>query len=647
MKKYILITLISLMFISACSDVKEDTSQNVIPSTLIQPASKTIILQEANQYSDNLAITYPKPEKVNIVVTTNNPNILLNGKSSITLFFDESNYLDPQEIHFSTSLKSVTNVCLGQEFQVKYEITSTVTGETITQVGNGYIVDKNHSTNFYLNKSGNAPLTVTANIITNEPTTLEYSLLNKEGTGISLTKIYNDAANEHNMQIYGLYENHTNIIEVKGKKADGSLCFTQKVPVKTEQIDFPNRNPDGTIGTVHNLSPDKVDNSWILLQLLNSNENHNVIVDLKGNIRWVLKHDGFAAPIRFMKDDSGNGDDVIEFLELDGDNITYFDMAGKTLDKTISGLSKAHHDSVNIPNTNKLLILANHPDYINRATFDDVVVEYDTNTKSITNYYDTGKLLPIDRRVNIVTFIERNTKDWFHSNSIDYDATDNGIIVSGRHQGVIKFNRDFTDVKWILAPHDRWSGSNVEGMPVDVSKKVLTPVDMYGNKITDNLVLTGWKADASGFDWTWGQHNAKILKKEGNILTLIVFDNGDNRHRKGEQAIGTYDDKGYSRAVIYEIDEASMTIKQIWEAGKSLGANGYSQIMSNAEMLSNGNIQMFSSFVIESSKIRPHSSYFEYEYNNPAAPIYQIIFPQTFRSYRAYRINPFDVLNKE
>lgn len=68
--------------------------------------------------------------------------------------------------------------------------------------------------------------------------------------------------------------------------------------------------------------------------------------------------------------------------------------------------------------------------------------------------------------------------------------------------------------------------------------------------------------------------------------------------------------------------------------------------MSNAEQLSNGNIQMFSSFVIEDSKTRQHSSYFEYEYNNPAAPIYQIIFPETFRSYRAYRVNPFDVLNK-
>lgn len=644
MKKYILITLISLMFISACSDVKEGTSQNVIPSTLIQPASKTIILQEANQYGDSISITYPKPEKVEIVVTTNNPSILLNGKNSITLFFDESNYLDPQEIHFSTSLKSVTNVCLGQEFQVKYDITLLSTGETITQAGNGYIVDKNHSTNFYLNKSGNAPLTVTANIITSEQTTLEYSILNKESTDISLKKIYNDAANEHNMQIYGLYENHTNVIEVKGKKADGSLCFTQKVPVKTERIDFPNRNPDGTVGFVSNLKPEKVDNSWILMQLSDRKSFYNIMIDLKGNIRWALTHDEFATPIKFIKDETGKGGDMVEIIPFNRDEITYYDMAGNALtDKTIINYS-THHDAVTIPGTNTMLILAN---LLGKDTNDDVVIEYDTSTKARTSY-EMGKLLPIDRRVNIVEFIKTHQSDWFHSNSIDYDVKDSGIIVSGRHQGVVKFDRYFTDVKWIIAPKVGWKGKTVDNITIDITEKVLQPVRMDGSPILDQAVLDGRKADTvSGFDWPWGQHSAKILKKEGSILTLIVYDNGDNRHRKGEQSIGTFDDKGYSRAVIYEIDEAHMTIKQIWEAGKELGVNGYSQIMSNADQLSNGNIQMFSSFVIESSKIRQHSSYFEYEYNNPAAPIYQIIFPENFRSYRAYRINPFDVLNKE
>lgn len=644
MKKYILISIMFLTFLSACADKKDSSSQNMIPATLLLPAHKTIMLQENNKYQDNITITYPRPEKVEINVSTNNPNILLNGKNSITLFFDESNYSTPQEIHFSTTNKVVTDVCLGQEFQVKYDILSAVNGKSITQFGNGYVIDKNHSTNFYLNPNGSAPLTVTANIITNEPTTLEYSVLNKDNTNISHTKILNELKNEHNIAIFGLYDNHLNFIEVKGKKADGSLCFSQKVPVQTESIDFPHKNPDGTIGFAYKTNPEKIDNSWILMQLSDRKSFYNIMIDIDGNIRWALTHDEFATPIKFIKDETGKGNDMVEIIPLNRDDITYYDMAGKALtDKTITNYL-THHDAVQIPNTSNMLILAN---LLGKQTNDDVVIEYNTATKTRVQSYEMGKLLPIDRRVNIIEFIRTHPSDWFHSNSIDYDNQDNGVIVSGRHQGVVKFNREFTEVKWIIAPKVGWSGKTVDNRTIDVTDKVLQPVRMDGSPILDQAVLDGRKADEiSSFDWPWGQHNAKILKKEGNILTLIVFDNGDNRHRKGEQSIGTFDDKGYSRAVIYEIDEANMTIKQIWEAGKSLGVNGYSQIMSNAEQLSNGNIQMFSSFVIEDSKTRQHSSYFEYEYNNPAAPIYQIIFPETFRSYRAYRVNPFDVLNK-
>lgn len=644
MKKYILISIMFLTFLSACADKKDNSSQNMIPATLLLPAHKTIMLQENNKYQDNITITYPRPEKVEINVSTNNPNILLNGKSNITLFFDESNYSTPQEIHFSTTNKVVTDVCLGQEFQVKYDILSAVNGKSITQFGNGYVIDKNHSTNFYLNPNGSAPLTVTANIITNEPTTLEYSVLNKDNTNISHTKILNELKNEHNIAIFGLYDNHLNFIEVKGKKADGSLCFSQKVPVQTESIDFPHKNPDGTIGFAYKTNPEKIDNSWILMQLSDRKSFYNIMIDIDGNIRWALTHDEFATPIKFIKDETGKGNDMVEIIPLNRDDIRYYDMAGKALtDKTITNYL-THHDAVSIPNTNNMLILAN---LLGKQTNDDVVIEYNTATKTRVQSYEMGKLLPIDRRVNIIEFIRTHPSDWFHSNSIDYDNQDNGVIVSGRHQGVVKFNREFTEVKWIIAPKVGWSGKTVDNRTIDVTDKVLQPVRMDGSPILDQAVLDGRKADEiSGFDWPWGQHNAKILKKEGNILTLIVFDNGDNRHRKGEQSIGVFDDKGYSRAVIYEIDEANMTIKQIWEAGKELGVNGYSQIMSNAEQLSNGNIQMFSSFVIEDSKTRQHSSYFEYEYNNPAAPIYQIIFPETFRSYRAYRVNPFDVLNK-
>uniref|UniRef100_UPI000760C365 aryl-sulfate sulfotransferase n=1 Tax=Pseudomonas sp. NBRC 111140 TaxID=1661055 RepID=UPI000760C365 len=41
-------------------------------------------------------------------------------------------------------------------------------------------------------------------------------------------------------------------------------------------------------------------------------------------------------------------------------------------------------------------------------------------------------------------------RNWAHVNAIDYDADDDSIIVSARHQGVVKIGRD-KQVKWILA----------------------------------------------------------------------------------------------------------------------------------------------------------------------------------------------------
>lgn len=41
-------------------------------------------------------------------------------------------------------------------------------------------------------------------------------------------------------------------------------------------------------------------------------------------------------------------------------------------------------------------------------------------------------------------------RNWAHVNAIDYDADDDSIIVSARHQGVVKIGRDKA-VKWILA----------------------------------------------------------------------------------------------------------------------------------------------------------------------------------------------------
>ncbi|MBA1202237.1 aryl-sulfate sulfotransferase [Pseudomonas capeferrum] len=148
-------------------------------------------------------------------------------------------------------------------------------------------------------------------------------------------------------------------------------------------------------------------------------------------------------------------------------------------------------------------------------------------------------------------------RNWAHVNAIDYDASDDSIILSARHQGVVKIGRD-KQVKWILASPLGW--------PEHLKAKVLTPVNAQGEPLVEQ---DGVYAD--GFDWSWTQHTA-WLTPHG---TLTVFDNGWGRNFSATRLDGNY-----SRAVEYRIDETVGTVEQVWSYGQERGDAWYSPITS-------------------------------------------------------------------
>ena len=159
-------------------------------------------------------------------------------------------------------------------------------------------------------------------------------------------------------------------------------------------------------------------------------------------------------------------------------------------------------------------------------------------------------------------------RNWAHVNSVDYDPTDDSIIISSRHQSaVIKIGRD-KKVKWILSSPEGWR----EGW----ADKVLTPVDKDGKPIK----CEGSKCEGS-FDWSWTQHTAWRIDEKSNKDTvyITVFDNGDAR---GMEQPALAEDK-YTRGVIYKIDQDKMTVQQIWEYGKERGHAWYSPVTSLTE----------------------------------------------------------------
>lgn len=146
-------------------------------------------------------------------------------------------------------------------------------------------------------------------------------------------------------------------------------------------------------------------------------------------------------------------------------------------------------------------------------------------------------------------------RNWAHVNSVDYDPTDDSIIISSRHQGIVKIGRD-KKMKWILASPEGWKKG--------LKETLLTPVDKNGKPIK----CEGSKCEGD-FDWSWTQHTAWRIdsKSDKNILYLSVFDNGDARGMEQPPL----PDMKYSRAVVYKIDQKKKTVEQIWEVGKELG----------------------------------------------------------------------------
>ena len=157
-------------------------------------------------------------------------------------------------------------------------------------------------------------------------------------------------------------------------------------------------------------------------------------------------------------------------------------------------------------------------------------------------------------------------RNWAHVNSVDYDPTDDSIIISSRHQSaIIKIGRD-KKVKWILGAPDGWKDA--------WSKKVLQPVDKNGNK----LKCEQGKCENTDFDWTWTQHTAFRIdtKSDKRYVYLTAFDNGDGRGFE-QPALA---DMKYSRAVVYKVDQQKGTVEQLWEYGKEKGHDWYSPVTS-------------------------------------------------------------------
>lgn len=338
----------------------------------------------------------------------------------------------------------------------------------------------------------------------------------------------------------------------------------------------------------------------------------NAIIDTKGEIRWYM----FADPI-YNLNSIDMGGVMMGFRQNEDGMFTWgygqryvkYDIMGREVwnRKLPMGYNDYSHSMDPMQNGNYLLRVASSDKKLangkNVRTVRDVIIEVDNIGKVVDEWRLWDILDPY--RDNVLKVLDQGAvclnidatqagktlsseelakldesdhfgdivgsgpgRNWVHVNSVDYDPTDDSIIISSRHQSaIIKIGRD-KKVKWIMGSPEGWKKPWAD--------KVLQPVDSTGKPIKcENSKCEG------SFDWTWTQHTGFRIdsKSDKNIFYLSVFDNGDARGME-QPALP---EMKYSRAVVYKIDQKKMTVEQIWEYGKERGHEWYSPVTSLTE----------------------------------------------------------------
>ncbi len=347
-------------------------------------------------------------------------------------------------------------------------------------------------------------------------------------------------------------------------------------------------------------------------------ESYVWIVDTNGDVRWFLNIDKFRDTKDLRKKGNMMGfDQTKDGAIIWGSSQAYYkyDLMGREIfNRPLpnSYIDFSHHMEETSKRTYLMRVASadfKRKDGKNIRTVRDHIIELDKdgnvldewNLNNILDPYRDNNLLALDQGavcLNVDASKAGQTankeemegpnspfgdltgvgpgRNWAHVNSVNYDATDDSIILSVRNQSAnIKIGRD-KKVKWIIGSPEGWTG--------ELAKKVLKPVDAKGNAINcgdTGSKCPGYENPQGGFDWTWTQHTSYKIneKSKPGIVHVSSFDNGDSRGMEQPAVISMK----YSRAVEYVVDEKNMTVQQVWEFGKERGFEWYSPITSVTE----------------------------------------------------------------
>ena len=410
------------------------------------------------------------------------------------------------------------------------------------------------------NPSGYAPLTAEITLTTARPVTAELVIPGRDGEKTDVRQRFDEPFTQAVLPVLGLYPEVTNTVRLRFFEPDGTLIGELEREIDAQPTTFP--APRITIVAA---DPEAMKPGMNLVSYFGQSRTTDAQIpfmfDAAGSIRWYLDFSNHPTLSNLFYDVGverlANGN--LYFGDGSTAQIVEVDMLGRVVRTWPLPGHGFHHNVIEKPDGNFLVTTNKH----GLPTIEDHILEVDRETGAIVQTWDLNQSLDNRRRS-----WSTNRRDWFHANGLVYDPADDTIIVSGRVQGTVKLSRT-NDVIWILAPHRGW---NTSGNGSDLRSKLLQPLDSFGAPITDPAVLDG-TANHRDFEWAWYQHAPEMTARG----TLLLFDNGDNRN------YGLVSGGPYSRAVEYLIDEAAMTVQQVWQYGKERRGSTFAGIVSDVD----------------------------------------------------------------
>lgn len=403
-----------------------------------------------------------------------------------------------------------------------------------------------------------SPLSALLLFQTEDAMTVDISVAGKD-EATTVKNSFDDYETDHSIPILGLYPDTENEVTVTLTDESGN-SMEKTVTIKT-----------GTLAkSIANIEVKEADTTKMELgdselTFVVPSTKRAYAFDANGDVRWYstrynshIFKELTNGNLLYLTKESNDADTYNVLLETDylGKIYHRYDFssssAANDTGKSEGEMTVIHHDGNELPSGNFLLTVNDGSNYI-----EDTMIELNRETGEIEKTIDLKDILPEAFYEDYDSTSREDGKvDWFHQNSVEYDEADNSIIISGRHQDTImKIDYDTSEIKWIMGDSSGWPESY------------------------QKYFLNG-EVKASG-----GQHAAIVLPDQDDndeTTDILYYDNNISVTRGDEET-----SEKYSEARQVRINDAEMTIEEVWTFGEELGEDYYTKIIGSARYLSN------------------------------------------------------------